>query len=114
MRATVTSTKVTSSLFHEDMDTVWRKAQGTRGIDYALCLLAFRRHPNCWDQSARPFNRLPEHLRLLTRSATGRGPCAQLKSSWWCRYLKSKETLRVKQPKLAVAFRFLPVVHVPM
>lgn len=34
--------------------------------------------PNCWDQSARPFNQLPEHTRLLTRSATGRGPCTQL------------------------------------
>lgn len=50
---------------------------------------------------------------MLTRSGTGRRARTQLQGIECCRYLKSKETLRVKQPKLAVAFRFLPVVHVP-
>lgn len=79
---------------------------------YALCLLVFREHPNRWGQPARPFDQWLGHTRQLTRSVTGDAACIQLSGSWWCRYLKSKETLRVKQPKLAVAFRFLPV-HVP-
>lgn len=33
---------------------------------------------NCWDRSARTFNQLPEHIRLLTRSATGSEACTQL------------------------------------